>query len=75
MKMKIMFGIAFKTPPKDSTGVAHILEHTVLCGSKKYPVKDQFVQLRKVLQTISMLLPIQIKHITPFTESQSKRFP
>ena len=34
------FGIAFKTPPKDSTGVAHILEHTVLCGSKKYPVKD-----------------------------------
>ncbi|MFL2877034.1 MAG: insulinase family protein [Pontiellaceae bacterium] len=41
------FGIAFRTPPQDSTGVAHILEHTVLCGSEKYPVKDPFVQLLK----------------------------
>lgn len=41
------FGIAFRTPPTDSTGVAHILEHTVLCGSRKYPVKDPFVQLLK----------------------------
>jgi Zn-dependent M16 (insulinase) family peptidase len=41
------FGIAFRTPPSDSTGVAHILEHTVLCGSRKYPVKDPFVQLLK----------------------------
>ena len=36
------FSVAFKTVPKDSTGVAHILEHTVLCGSKQYPVRDPF---------------------------------
>jgi Zn-dependent M16 (insulinase) family peptidase len=41
------FGITFRTPPSDSTGVAHILEHTVLCGSRKYPLKDPFVQLLK----------------------------
>ncbi len=35
-----LFAFAFKTLPKDSTGVAHILEHSVLCGSKKYPLKD-----------------------------------
>ncbi|WP_027369289.1 insulinase family protein [Desulfovermiculus halophilus] len=40
-------GIAFRTPPKDSTGVAHILEHSVLCGSRKYPVKEPFVELLK----------------------------
>ncbi len=42
-----VFGISFRTPPTDNTGVAHILEHTVLCGSRKYPVKDPFVQLLK----------------------------
>lgn len=42
-----VFYIGFRTPPKDSTGVAHIVEHTVLCGSKKYPVKDPFVELVK----------------------------
>jgi len=42
-----VFSITFRTPPKDSTGVAHILEHSVLNGSEKYPVKDPFVQLRK----------------------------
>jgi Zn-dependent M16 (insulinase) family peptidase len=42
-----VFGIAFRTPPADSTGIAHILEHSVLCGSRKYPVKDPFVQLMK----------------------------
>lgn len=42
-----VFGIAFRTPSTDGTGVAHILEHTVLCGSRKYPVKDPFVQLLK----------------------------
>lgn len=40
-----VFGIAFRTPPTDSTGVAHILEHSVLCGSKKYTTKEPFVQL------------------------------
>src|SRR4029077_6527004 len=42
-----VFGITFRTPPTDSTGVAHILEHSVLCGSKKYPVKEPFVELMK----------------------------
>jgi len=41
------FGITFRTPPRDSTGVAHILEHSVLCGSRKYPVKDPFFTLVK----------------------------
>ena len=35
-----VFYIGFRTPPEDSTGVPHIIEHTVLCGSDKYPVKD-----------------------------------
>ncbi|MBP5281470.1 MAG: insulinase family protein, partial [Lachnospiraceae bacterium] len=42
-----VFYIGFRTPPKDSTGVAHILEHSVLCGSEKYPLKDPFVELVK----------------------------
>ncbi|MDO5541123.1 MAG: insulinase family protein [Eubacteriales bacterium] len=42
-----VFNIAFRTPPSDSTGVAHILEHSVLCGSKKFPSKDPFVELAK----------------------------
>lgn len=40
-----LFSFAFATPPKDSTGVAHIIEHSVLCGSKHYPLKDPFLQL------------------------------
>jgi Zn-dependent M16 (insulinase) family peptidase len=42
-----VFGISFRTPPSDSTGVAHILEHAVLCGSRKYPSKEPFVELIK----------------------------
>ena len=42
-----VFGITFRTPPPDSTGIAHILEHSVLGGSKKYPLKEPFVQLVK----------------------------
>ncbi|MFZ1956887.1 MAG: insulinase family protein, partial [Desulfobacterales bacterium] len=41
------FSVAFKTVPKDSTGVAHILEHTVLCGSEKFPVRDPFFSMLK----------------------------
>jgi hypothetical protein len=41
------FGITFRTPPTDSTGIAHILEHSVLCGSRKYPLKEPFVELIK----------------------------
>ncbi|MBO5564410.1 MAG: insulinase family protein [Lachnospiraceae bacterium] len=42
-----VFYIAFRTPPKDDTGVAHIIEHSVLCGSAEFPVKDPFVELAK----------------------------
>ena len=41
------FGVSFRTLPTDDTGVAHILEHSVLCGSAKYPVKEPFVDLLK----------------------------
>jgi presequence protease len=42
-----VFGITFRTPPSDSTGLPHIMEHSVLCGSRKYPVKEPFVELMK----------------------------
>ncbi|MCC6957564.1 MAG: insulinase family protein, partial [Anaerolineales bacterium] len=42
-----VFGITFRTPPADSTGIAHIMEHSVLCGSQKYPLKEPFVELLK----------------------------
>lgn len=42
-----VFSIGFRTPPKNSTGVAHIIEHTVLCGSKNFPAKDPFIELAK----------------------------
>lgn len=42
-----VFTIGFRTPPENSTGVAHIIEHTVLCGSRKFPLKDPFVELAK----------------------------
>jgi presequence protease len=42
-----VFGINFRTPPPDSTGLPHIMEHSVLCGSRKYPVKEPFVELMK----------------------------
>ena len=42
-----VFGITFRTPPKTSNGIAHIMEHSVLCGSRKYPVKQPFIELAK----------------------------
>lgn len=41
------FGAVFRTPVGDSTGIPHILEHSVLCGSRKYPIKEPFVELMK----------------------------
>ncbi|MCL2670071.1 MAG: hypothetical protein FWE89_05235, partial [Syntrophaceae bacterium] len=47
-----LFSIGFRTPPQDSTGVPHILEHSVLAGSERYPLKDVFNELiRGTLQT------------------------
>ncbi len=42
-----VFGITFRTPPQTSNGIAHIMEHSVLCGSRKYPVKEPFIELAK----------------------------
>jgi hypothetical protein len=41
------FGVVLRTPPANSTGIPHILEHSVLCGSRKYPIKEPFVELMK----------------------------
>jgi len=69
------FGIAFRTPPADSTGVAHILEHTVLCGSRKYPVKDPFVQLLKgSLQTFLNAFTYPDKTCYPVASQNLKDF-
>jgi len=69
------FGIAFRTPPSDSTGVAHILEHTVLCGSQKYPVKDPFVQLLKgSLQTFLNAFTYPDKTCYPVASQNLKDF-
>jgi Zn-dependent M16 (insulinase) family peptidase len=69
------FGISFRTPPADSTGIAHILEHTVLCGSRKYPVKDPFVQLLKgSLQTFLNAFTYPDKTCYPVASQNLKDF-
>jgi Zn-dependent M16 (insulinase) family peptidase len=61
-----LYSIGFRTPPKDSTGVAHILEHSVLAGSEKYPLKDAFNELAKgTLQTFINAFTYPDKTIYP----------
>jgi Zn-dependent M16 (insulinase) family peptidase len=61
-----LFSIGFRTPPKDSTGVPHILEHSVLAGSEKYPLKDAFNELvRGTLQTFINAFTYPDKTIYP----------
>jgi len=70
-----VFGITFKTPPPDSTGVAHILEHSVLCGSRKYPVKEPFVELLKgSLQTFLNAFTYPDKTCYPVASQNVKDF-
>lgn len=70
-----VFGISFRTPPADSTGVAHILEHSVLCGSRKYPVKEPFVELLKgSLQTFLNAFTYPDKTCYPVASQNSKDF-
>lgn len=70
-----VFGITFRTPPKDSTGVAHILEHSVLCGSKKYPLKEPFVELLKgSMQTFLNALTFPDKTSYPVASQNEKDF-
>ncbi|MEE8431379.1 MAG: insulinase family protein [Candidatus Desulfatibia sp.] len=69
------FSVAFKTVPKDSTGVAHILEHTVLCGSNKFPVRDPFFSmLRRSLSTFMNAFTASDWTMYPFSTQNSKDF-
>ena len=70
-----VFYIGFKTPAKDSTGVQHIMEHSVLCGSKKYPAKDPFVELVKVsLNTFLNAMTYPDKTVYPVASCNDKDF-
>jgi Zn-dependent M16 (insulinase) family peptidase len=70
-----LFSIAFRTPVYDSTGVPHILEHSVLCGSKKFPIKDPFQELLKgSLQTFLNALTYPDKTVYPVSSQVEKDF-
>ena len=67
------FAIAFKTPPADDTGVFHILEHSVLCGSDKYPVKEPFVNLLKTsMQTFLNAMTFADKTMYPVASTNEQ---
>ena len=70
-----VFYIGFRTPPADSTGVAHIVEHTVLCGSDKFPAKDPFVELVKgSLNTFLNAMTYPDKTVYPVASCNDKDF-
>jgi len=70
-----VFYIGFRTPPRDSTGVAHILEHSVLCGSREFPVKDPFVELVKgSLNTFLNAMTYPDKTIYPVASCNDRDF-
>lgn len=70
-----VFSISFRTPPSDHTGVAHILEHSVLCGSRKFPAKDSFVELLKgSLNTFLNALTFSDKTVYPVASRNDKDF-
>lgn len=70
-----VFSIGFKTPPNDNTGVAHILEHSVLCGSRKFPTKEPFVELIKgSLNTFLNAMTFSDKTIYPLASKNEKDF-
>ena len=70
-----VFMIGFRTTPEDSTGVAHIMEHSVLCGSEKYPIKDPFVELAKgSLNTFLNAMTYPDKTVYPVASVNDKDF-
>lgn len=70
-----VFYIGFRTPPGDSTGVAHIVEHTVLCGSDKFPVKDPFIELAKgSLNTFLNAMTYPDKTVYPVASCNDRDF-
>lgn len=69
------FSVGFKTVPENSTGVFHIIEHSVLCGSEKYPVKEPFVELLKSsLQTFLNAITFPDKTVYPISSRNDKDF-
>ena len=70
-----VFTIGFRTPPADDTGVPHITEHSVLCGSRKFPVKDPFVELCKgSLNTFLNAMTYSDKTVYPLASLNEKDF-
>ncbi len=70
-----VFGVTFRTPPENSNGVAHIMEHSVLCGSRKYPVKEPFVELLKgSLYTFLNAMTYPDKTIYPVASTNKQDF-
>jgi len=70
-----VFFIGFRTPPEDSTGLPHILEHSVLCGSKNFPLKDPFVELVKgSLNTFLNAMTYPDKTVYPVASCNDKDF-
>ena len=70
-----VFSIGFRTPPPDSTGVPHIMEHSVLCGSKNFPAKDPFVELVKgSLNTFLNAMTYPDKTVYPVASCNDKDF-
>ena len=70
-----VFSIGFRTPPKDSTGLTHILEHSVLCGSEKFPCKEPFVELLKgSMNTFLNAMTFADKTIYPVASRNTKDF-
>ena len=70
-----VFAISFRTPPADDTGVAHIVEHSVLCGSRKYPLKEPFVELAKgSLNTFLNAMTYPDKTMYPVASRNDKDF-
>ncbi|MGK0462985.1 MAG: Zn-dependent M16 (insulinase) family peptidase, partial [Candidatus Azotimanducaceae bacterium] len=70
-----VFLVAFRTVPKDSTGVAHVLEHTTLCGSEKYPVRDPFfLMIRRSLNTFMNAFTASDYTAYPFASENKQDF-
>ncbi|MDD3802169.1 MAG: insulinase family protein [Desulfuromonas thiophila] len=70
-----LFAVAFRTPPEDSTGVAHILEHTVLCGSQRFPVRDPFfTMLKRSLNSFMNAFTASDWTCYPFSSQNRKDF-
>ena len=70
-----VFSVSFRTPPADDTGLPHILEHSVLCGSRKYPLKEPFVELVKgSLNTFLNAMTFSDKTMYPIASRNDKDF-